>query len=297
MQQPPAIKPLMFVAFIAILLMSFVPVIIRWVSANEATIGIIRLGIGAAGIGLILLMTKKWQKLRQREMLWLGLLGLFFALHWFSYFKSIKMSSASLASIGVATFGIHLLLLNYLILKEKLKISDFIAVLLSLTGIYIASPENTALSSIHSLQESGKLDGFLLAIFSGFLYACLPLINRQLTQLSTNMRAFGQFSGALVLFLCLLPQADFNLPATDWHGLIILGVFSTLIAHTLWIKASTELPTSFTAVIYYGYVPLALFFSYLFLNEPLTWQKLTGATLIICANILVAVLHKRNNKK
>lgn len=288
MKTTPPIRSLLFIAISAILLMSFVPVIIRWVNANEVTIGIVRLGIGVIGLTVFVLFSKKREQLNQHDFIWLGFLGLVFALHWFTYFKSIKMANASLASIGIATFGIHLLLLNALILKEKISITDVIAVLLSFLGIYIASPE--------AQIEQEKLRGFLIAIFSGFLYACLPLINRKLMHLSTNTRALGQFSFALVAFLCLIPQANFDLMLTDWQGLITLGILSTLIAHTLWIKASTELPTNITAVIYYAYVPLAIFFSYVFLHEPLTWNKIVGASLIILANVIVVLLHKHNTQ-
>ena len=280
-----SLRTLVAIAISAILLMSFVPVLIRYTQANEATIGILRLAIGAAGIGLILAFRKRHIKLNNHDWRWLICLGLVFAVHWYSYFRSIKLADASLAAIGVATFGVHLLLLNSVILREKLNTSDLFAVAISFSGIYIASPELDL--------DSEKLNGFLLAIFSGFLYACLPLINRHLTHLTTNTRAMGQFSFGLIGFLFLLPQANFNLSQVDWISLAVLGVFCTLIAHTLWIKASTELPPNFTAVLYYGYVPLAMLLSYLFLGESITWQKIVGASLIISANIMVVFLHKR----
>ncbi|WP_196139087.1 DMT family transporter [Aliikangiella sp. G2MR2-5] len=280
-----SIRYLLMVAMSAILLMGFVPVIIKWISANEATIGIVRLSIGTLGISILLFFKRRSLKLTRRDLRWLILLGLVFALHWFTYFKSIKLSDASLAAIGVATFGLHLLFLNLIFYREKLIGSDFIAVIIAFAGIFLASPPMDL--------EQGKLDGFLIAILSGFLYACLPLINRQLNHLSTNTRALGQFGFALVGFLFLLPQSNFSLSTNDWWGLIFLGVLSTLIAHTLWIKASTELPTSYTAVLYYSYIPMAIILGYFFLGEPLNWEKLVGAGLIILANIMVALLHKK----
>jgi drug/metabolite transporter (DMT)-like permease len=74
---------------------------------------------------------------------------------------------------------------------------------------------------------------------------------------------------------------------------VVLGVVCTLIAHTLWIKVSTELPGNITATVYYFYVPLAMGFSYFLFDEQLSWQKITGASLIILANITVMVLHRR----
>lgn len=281
-------RSLLFIALGAILLMGFVPITIKWVSANEATIGLIRLSIAALGIAVLIRLKKKKLSLTKGELGWLALLGIVFAIHWYTYFKSIKLSDASLAAIGVATFGIHLLFLNRIFYKEKMHAIDFLAVFIAFIGIYFATP---ALDLSNS-----KANGFFIAIFSGFMYACLPLINRKIPHLSTNTRALGQFGFALICFLPLLPQSSFTLPTNDWLGLIFLGVFSTLIAHTLWIKASTELPTSVTAVLYYCYVPMAIVLGYFFLEESLNWQKLLGAGLIIGSNVLVALFHKKKQK-
>ena len=193
------------------------------------------------------------------------------------------MTDASLAAIGVSTFGIHLLLLSSVINRKKLTLIDLCAVAVSMIGIYLASPE----------MNFGytELNGFLISILSGFLYACLPLINQKISSLSTNVRAFGQFGFALLCFSVFYSEADFEIDSNAWFGLIILGVVSTFIAHTLWIKASTELPANITSVIYYGYVPMTMLLSYLLLNETMNWQKLAGAFLIIFANIMVILFH------
>lgn len=280
-----SITRLVMIAILAILLMSIVPVIIKWISVNPATIGIVRLLIAAGGIGIMILFSKKKLIISAKELAWLVLLGLVFSLHWYSYFWSIKKADVSLAAIGVATYGIHLLLLSSIFNKDKLSIYDVIALLLSIVGILLAAP-NLEL-------EQAKLNGFLLAVLSGFLYACLPLINQHLTHLPTNTKALGQFGFALCAFLFLLPQANFSLTSNDWLGLILLGVVSTLIGHTLWIKVTTELPTNITAVLYYAYVPIAMLLSFFFLDEDIGWQKILAAGLIISANILVILFHKR----
>ena len=288
MAQRHSINALLLIAIAAVVLMSFVPVLIRYTQANEATIGIVRLAIGAMGLAIILFFTRKAEQLSRKEWGWLIFLGFVFAIHWYSYFRSIKLADASLAAIGVATFGIHLLLLNAVIFREKLSAIDLLAVLMAFAGIYVASP-NLSL-------DSEKLLGFLIAVLSGFFYACLPLINRQLSHLATNTRGLGQFGFGLLFFLLMLPQANFHLTSADWLSLTVLGLVCTLVAHTLWIKVSTELPTNFTAVIYYGYVPLAMIMSYFFLGESITWQKIVGAIMIIGANIMVIFMHKKNQR-
>jgi drug/metabolite transporter (DMT)-like permease len=275
---------LLMTALLAILLMSVVPVLIKWIDANEITIGIVRLFIGALGLGLLIQIKNRWVTISRQQRNWLFLLGSVFAVHWYSYFLSIKMTDASLAAIGVSTFGIHLLFLNLLFKQEIFSRIDLLAVGVCILGIILAAPTFAL--------EPQKWLGFGISVISGFLYACLPLINKQIVEIPTQIRAFFQFGIALLIFLLFIPYATFELSTRSWQGLIMLGVFSTLIAHTLWLKVSTELPANLTAVVYYGYVPISLGLSYLLLDESLHPNKLVGAGLIIVANILVVLSHK-----
>jgi drug/metabolite transporter (DMT)-like permease len=278
---------LILLSFLSIVLMSIVPVLIKAVNANEITIAIVRLAIGALGI-VVLAKSKQQQLLRREHLPWLLLLGVVFSLHWFTYFKSLKMSTVSLGAIGVSTFGVHLLFLNRIFFKEKLKLVDFAAVLLALGGVVLVTPDS-GISPEH-------FNGFALAMLSGFFYACLPIINRKANHLTTEQKAFGQFGFGLLLFAWFIPMGNWQLTSFDWFGLITLGVVCTLIAHTLWIKVSSELPNSLTATVYYFYVPIAMAFSYFLFDEVLTWQKVTGAALVICANVMVVLVHNKSGR-
>lgn len=284
----PKIDPkLIALAFFTVLLLSLVPVIIKSVAANEVTIGIMRLAIGALGIGLLAL-AKKQNLINKSSIKWMVFLGFIFSIHWFTYFKSLKLSTVSLGAIGISTFGVHLLILNRIFFGEPLKRVDFIAVFVAFFGVYLVLPD-TGFESDHFI-------GFMSGLFSGFLYACLPIINRKATHLTTNQKAFGQFGFGLLFFAGFAPYGNWQLSSFDWTGLIILGTVCTLIAHTLWIKVSTELPGNITATVYYFYVPLAMSFSYFLFDEVLTWQKVTGASLIILANITVVFLHQKKSR-
>ena len=72
-----------------------------------------------------------------------------------------------------------------------------------------------------------------------------------------------------------------------------MGVVCTLVAHTLWIKVSTELPANLTAILYYIYLPVAMGLSVLILDEVLSWQKLLGAGIIVSANIIIILMQSR----
>jgi len=279
---------LILLAFTAVSLMGTVPVLIKLTAANEVVIGIMRLFIAGGGIFLLMLANKSvggLKSLTRQDCLWLMLLGLVFALHWYSYFYAIKITSPSLAAIGVSTFGIQLLLLNALIFKERIKKLDFFAIFMAFTGVVLASKGTGG--------ENGMGPGLLASIFSGSLYALMAVINRKAYRLSTQQKALGQFGFALLAFSFFIPLGNFQLQMHDWGILLILGIACTLAAHTFWIKVTAELPGNFTAIIYYFYLPVAIGLSAAFAHDPLSWQKIFGAGLIIFANIMVLLIHKK----
>ena len=191
--------------------MGWVPSLVTAVQANEVTIGLARLIIGAIGIAMIAKF-KQHKLIDKDNIKWLLLLGLVFSVHWFTYFKALKLSTASLGAIGISTFGIHLLFLNRFFFGEKLKIGDFIAVAAAFGGVVLATPD--------AKLEPELFIGFLIAIFSGFLYALLPIINRKASHLSTEQKAFGQFGFGLLFYIWLAPWSNWQLNQFDWFGLL-----------------------------------------------------------------------------
>jgi drug/metabolite transporter (DMT)-like permease len=128
--------------------------------------------------------------------------------------------------------------------------------------------------------------GFLLSVFSAFLYAFLPILHQRNKSIPVNVRTLGQYGFALPLFLCLLPRMDWDLRPMDWLGLAHLGVMATFVAHTMWIRATSVLPTHVSGMTYYLYVPIAMVLSRIFLGEPLVASRIAGAALIVVASCI-----------
>lgn len=120
-------------------------------------------------------------------------------------------------------------------------------------------------------------------------------IHQRNPQVSISVRALGQFLFAFIFFLAFTPLTDWRLSFNDWGGLIFLAVACTFIAHTLWVRVTTVLSTVTISVISYMVVPIALLLSYILLNEPMGTAKLTGAAIIIFANLVgISSQWKRN---
>lgn len=274
-----SINPKTFaIAIGAILIMAIVPILIKSVNANVFTIGLGRLGLTVFFISLYFAYKKGYSKINGvRDWFDLFIIGFVFGLHWLTYFLSIKLSSASIGVIGVSTFGIHLLILNWLFKGQRVTLFEFGAVLVCFAGCLLVVPE-------FSLRNSNTT-GLLIGVLSGFLYACLPLLHQRADRIPTSTRAWGQFVFALVVFLPFAGQSQWQLAPADWLKLLVLGLLCTLIAHSMWVKASTELPGVVTGLVYYLYIPIAIVLSAAFLGEKITLPVIVGGLLILSANI------------
>lgn len=273
----------LIIAVLATLIMGLVPVLVKSVSANVATIGLARLVVTVFFMTLIIFYNRGVRHVKSfRDWGSLSIIGIVFGLHWLCYFISIKLSSASLGAIGVSTFGIHLLLLNWLIKGQKVSWFDCLTVLLCFCGCLLVVPE-------FNLGNSVTV-GLLFGVLSGLLYACLPLLHQRISHIPTLTRAWGQFIFAFIVFLPLSGQSRWDLSGSDWIKLLVLGVLCTLIAHSLWVKASTELPGVLTSLIYYLYIPMAVVLSAIFLKETINLPMIIGGVLILGANISQSVV-------
>ncbi|MBR9999388.1 MAG: DMT family transporter [Cyclobacteriaceae bacterium] len=273
------LNPRLFLELIASLLfMSGVPIFIKFTDANPITIGIIRLLIASLLMGILLSVKKEKFPLGARNLKNLFLIGFIFSIHWITYFFSIKTATASIGILGASTYGIHLIFLGWIFLKTKPGWMDGLAIIVAFAGTYIIIPEFTLSNNITV--------GLLLSIISGLFFAFLPILHQKNQHMSNNVRSLGQYIFALPLFFIFIGQFEFSWKPSDIYSLLYLGIFGTFLAHSFWINVTTKLPTTFTSLIFYIVIPFTMFLSYFWLDESMNPEKVTGAILIILANVI-----------
>lgn len=283
------IRPqLIVVAITAISTMALVPVLVSSIGTNEVTIGIARVIIACAVLTPLLIRRQYFKKLKAREWLIMLAIGVVFGIHWLTYFYAIKHTTPSLGALSLSTYGIHMLWINALIQSKRPSQSDTLAIALCFVGCIIVTP---------SLDLANDVTfGFAVGVFSGLLYACLPFMHQRIAYLPTALRSWAQFGFAGLFFMLFWPQTHWQLDSADWSRLLALGVVCTLVAHTLWVKATTELPAVVASACHYLYIPIAMALSYYFMNEAITTNKVVGAILIVGAcllGILLPALRRR----
>lgn len=265
-------------AAVTLILMAGVPVFIKFTSATPLTIGLFRLSVATALFVLFLRPAKRLVQFRKSMVFPLILIGALFAIHWITYFLSIKKSTASVGLLGMSTYGIHLIFLGWIIGKNTPNWFDFVALILALTGTYFIVPEFSLANNITF--------GILLGILSGFCFAMLPILHQHYHFIPERLRVFGQFFFAWIVFSFFIPWTNWELTSVDWWSLLYLAVPGTFIAHTLWVRVTTRISTIISSLIFYLIIPMTMLISHFWLKEPMPVEKVAAAILIVGGNII-----------
>jgi drug/metabolite transporter (DMT)-like permease len=265
-------------AVIALALFGCIPVAVKYVQANAFTIGIFRLSLATAVMAALAAWRGELRQLPRTDVARLVLIGFLFFAHWLTYFLAIKLATASIAAIGLSTYGVDLLLFGALGGHGRIHGRDIVAVGLAVAGAVMVVPDFQL--------GNGMLGGMALALLSALCYAALPILHQRAAHIPTSLRTLGQFGFALLFFLIFLPWSNWHLTPRDWGGLLFLAIAATLIAHTLWVRVTTRLSPAAASVLYYGNVPFAIALGVVVLHEPLTWRTVMGAALIIGGSLL-----------
>lgn len=271
-------------ALVATLFFSSAPACVRTVGMNAYTLGIARLGLASLGMFAILgwqgklapAEVRHWPARTWRAMI---LVGLAFGCHWLLFFVSIKLASAAIGAIGFSTYGIHLLILGWLLGLGTVTAVDLGGLVLALVGTLLLVPE-------FSFRNEHTL-GLIAGILSGLAAAVLPLLHQRYADVDNNLRTWGQFTFALPVFLVFWPWTDWHIDTRDVALVLYLGLGIALVGHGLWIQATTALSTTTTSILSYLYLPSSLVVSYFAIGERLSVRMLVGTACVLAANAIV----------
>lgn len=202
-----------------------------------------------------------------------------------------KQTTAANAIFLQYTAPVYLLILEPLIYKEKFRRPDLITVVLCVIGM--------------SLFFVGKLrpqdvTGNLLALASGFCFACYFLLLRHAKARTVN-RASSVIYGNLLVVLIAAPaglRVIDELSGRDAFAVFYLGVVQIGVAYTLFTVAMARGVRSLDAGIV-GYIEPVLNPIWVFLalgERPTTWA-LFGGGIIVMAVVAHTLLEARRGRR
>src|SRR5262249_27866290 len=140
---------------------------------------------------------------------WPGLvaMGVFFGLHWLTYFIAIKLGSPSMSEFGFSTYGIQLPLLGWACGFGRPKRAAVIGIALAFIG--------TCLCLRGIDWHSAHAQSLAVGVVSGTLYAALPLLHQRFADVDVQLRTWAQFAFALMVFAPLAPWGTWSWTTKD----------------------------------------------------------------------------------
>ncbi|HUX47929.1 MAG TPA: DMT family transporter, partial [Dehalococcoidia bacterium] len=134
-----------------------------------------------------------------------------------------------------------------------------------------------------------NLLGIILGLLAGLAYAGFVIVSKKaLSSFSSLVVAFYSYCVASICLLPFVIGIDFSPDLAPWILLLVLGIFNTAFAVTLYLKGLGMIKAQKAVVFTYLEPASAVVFGFLFLAQPPTPLMLVGGFLILVAGYIVA---------
>ncbi|PLC55044.1 EamA family transporter [Pollutimonas nitritireducens] len=216
------------------------------------------------------------QGFRLRNIGVLAAAGAMLALHWVTFFISVKIAGVAVATLGFASFPAFITLCECVFFKEKVRMAEWLILGLVTLGLMLVTPS-------FDFRDEATV-GLAWAILSGLSFAIFTLINRRAAaHIPAQQVACWE---NLVVALLTLPfsfPAIAQLDAINWLWIALLGVFCTALSHYLLVSSLMTLKAR-SAGIVIALEPLyAIFFAAILFAQYPSNRALFGGSLMIGA--------------
>ncbi len=207
------------------------------------------------------------------------------AIHWLTYFYALDYSNVSIGLMTLYTFPAMTAIIEPIWKRERIPLFDISLAMAALFAVYIIAPP-------FEITDQMKL-AVALGLLSAFAYS---IRNIWLVDISKEYNGTTVMMYQLVIVTILLSPALYFFPVeidnSQWAGLIMLGLITTAIGHTLFLRGVSYYNAT-TASILACIVPVfGITLGYLFLNEVPTTRTMIGGAIIILIVIVKAVKGK-----
>ena len=204
----------------------------------------------------------------------------------------VSMTSASNAALIVASFPVVAMLIEYLICRDKPTLRKACGIITALSGVAV-------LTQITVEGSSGSLQGNLLLLCAGVVWAFYSLISRELTgKYSVMTLTYYQMLTGSVLFIPFLLWEGAKWAAPDFTSLgalLYLSVGCSVAAFFFYNIGLKKLSVS-TSISLMNLVPVfGLILAVVILHEAITVKQIFGGIVVI-AGVYLSSAQKRSQK-
>ena len=250
---------------------------VRRISVSSGELALYRAILGAALIGVYLLIRRKnpfSAKLR-REILLLLLSGGAMGINWILLFEAYRYTTVSTATLCYYFAPVIVTLLSPILFREALTPRQILCFAMATLGLVL----------ITGVEGRGNLTGILFGLGAAAFYAAVVLLNKYIRHTAGIQRTFLQFLAAIVILIPYVAATGgvtlSRLNSIGWVCLLVVGIFHTGITYCLYFSSLKAIPGQSAAILSYIDPLVAVLISVTVLHEPLSWQQALGGTLIL----------------
>ncbi len=166
-------------------------------------------------------------------------IGVLIALHWITFFGSIKLANASIALICMATTSLFTSFMEPILTGRPFKWYEVVLSLFIIPGMWLI---------VDSTEVSMKM-GIWVGLTSAFLVSLFSIFTKELVHHANAYEiTFMQIGTAWLFISLILPFYFYYEPSTiflpvgmDWPYLLVLALLCTTFAYSLSLKAYNHL--------------------------------------------------------
>lgn len=248
----------------AIFLAGFTGVLGRLIELNEALLVWYRMMFAAVALLILFFTTKKIFKTNMLDAFSLIGIGGIIALHWVTFYGSIKYANVSVSLVCFSAIGFFSAILDPIISKRKFEWMEMLLGCMVIIGIYLMFHFDPRFRT-----------GILFGIISSLLAAVFPILNKKMMQKQQpETITLYEMSGGFLILTALLPFYLMYYPSQqilptipDFLWLLVLSLFCTVLAFNLSVRSLSKI-SPFTVNLSFNLEPVyGIALAFLFFKE------------------------------
>jgi len=211
--------------------------------------------------------------------------GILMAGHWVTYFFALQWSSVAIGMLSLFTYPMITILLEPFFFDLGYQKRHLLLGLMIMAGVYFLVPSFEF--------ENTVTQGVLMGIISSICYSVRNLLMKQkITSINGSVLMLYQMGITLIILLPAVVKFEINSYTTDLPYIMILGVLTTAVGHTLFLNSFKNFSIGSVSIMS-GVQPIyGILLGYLFLNEIPSRRIIIGGILII----LTVLIEQKSTK-
>ena len=283
-----------------IIFVSTASIFIRFAQAEASSITIAAARLLVASVVLVPIAVTRyrheWLQLNCKEIMKGFLSGLFLALHFAAWITSLQLTSVASSVVLVTTTPLWVAILSPLVLREPIRRSVLIGLVISMSGGVVVGLGNACDFSQGTLNcqvqifSGDTMLGNFLALFGAWMAAGYMIMGRQLRKKMNTISYTALVYGvaALILLVVVLIRTE---PVLSYSGetylwLLAIGVFPQLLGHSLFNWALKYLSAAYVSLTLLGEPIGTIILAMIILKESPTPIEGVGAVVIMIGIVI-----------